>query len=500
LIVVNGKEPESLDPAIMTAQADIRIGLALFEGLTRNDPVTAETTPGLAERWDVSPDRRTYVFHLRADARWSTGEPITAFDFDYSWRRVLAAETGCDYAGVLFYVKHAEALASGTLPAGERVGFRALDERRFEVELVDPTPFFLDICTLPALAALPRQSIEKHGDRWLLVPPVPTSGAYALVDWRLNDRVKLRRNPHYWDAASVALERIDLLSVANPNTALNLYQSGAADITWDKEMVPTELLDALRGRPDFHAFDYFGTYFIRFNTTRAPLADPRVRQAFALAIDKARIVSRITRGGEKPAHHHVPPGLPGYRSPDGLGHDPDRARRLLAEAGFPQGRGFPRIEYLVDTHRDQQKIAVELQEMWRRELGVPVDLRALEYKTFLPAQSRLEYDLCRSSWIGDYNDPNTFLDMFLSGNPNNRTGWRNARYDALLQRANAATDPARRAQLLREVERILVEEEVPIAPLYFYTGFNLWDPQRWAGIHNNLRDEHPLRAIRKLSH
>jgi oligopeptide transport system substrate-binding protein len=497
LVIVNGAEPETLDPAILTGQSDGRVAMALFEGLTRYHPVDATPEPGLAERWEISDDGRTYLFHLRPNLAWSTGESITAEDFVYSWLRVLDPRTGADYASLLFYVRGAEAFHTGENHDPASVAVSAPDPQTVRVELVDPTPFFLDLCAMQTLAVVPRKTIERHGDRWLMARPLPVSGSFQLEAWRLNDKIRLRRNPLYWDAANTASEVIDLLPCVVANTALNLYETGAADIVWDKELVPSDLLDLLRQRPDFHSYDYLGSYFFRFNVTRPPFHDPRVRQALALAVDKRRIVERITKGGERTASHYVPPGVAGYTSPEGLGYDPARARALLAEAGFPGGRGFPRFHYMYNTHRSHEKIAVELQEMWRRELGIEMDLRQLEWKVFMVNQKQLDYDLSRSSWIGDYNDPNTFLDMFMSNSGNNRTGWQNPEYDRLLREGNAQPDPAVRAALLQQAERLLVSEETPIVPLYFYAGLEYFDATRIEGVYLNIRAEHPLRAIRK---
>ncbi len=498
LVIINGAEPETLDPALMTGQADLRIGLAVFEGLTRFNPTNAAPTPGLAERWDISPDGLVYTFHLRPDTVWSTGEPITAEDVVYSWRRTLHPATASEYAGLLFYVRNGEAFNTGRLTDPAQLGVGAPDPRTVRVELEHPTPFFLDLCGTPTLAVVPRRAIERHGDRWLSARPVPASGAYCLETWRVNDHIRLRKNPRYWDAAHTRSALVDLLPCANANTALNLYTTGAADVVWDKNLVPSELLDVLLRRPDFHSYPVLGTYFLRFNVTRAPFRDPRVRLAFALVLDKRRIVERITRGGERVASAYTPPGIPGYDPPPGLPRDPDRARGLLAEAGFPGGRGFPACDYLCDTtSRLHEQIGIELQAMWRRELGVEVALRKMEWKTFLVAQRDLEYSLCRSSWIGDYNDPNTFLDMFMSHNGNNRTGWKSATYDRLLHEASAEVDPVRRFARLREAETLLVCDEAPIAPLYYYAGLEYYDAERVHGIFANVRAEHPLRAIWK---
>lgn len=498
LRIVNGKEPESIDPAIVVGQADGRVCLALFEGLTRYNATNAAPEPGLAERWDISPDGKVYTFHIRTNALWSTGEPITAHDFVYAWLRVLDPYTASDYAGNLYYIKGAEDFNFGKTKDASTVGVKALDERRLRVELVNPTPFFLDLCAYPPQAVVHRGTIEKHGDRWLHARPLPCSGAYELVYWRLNDRIRVKKNPYYWDAANTGCDTVDFMPVNSPNTALNLFISGQVDIVWDKDVVPSELLDVLRTRQDFHTFTYFATYFYRYNVTRKPFDDPRVRQALALAIDKKRITEKITRGGELAADFYVPP-IPNYKSPSGLSYDPERARALLKEAGYEGGKGFPRFTYLFNTARDHAKIAVELQEMWRRELGIEVDLRSVEWKVYLRMQVDLDYDLSRSSWIGDYTDPNTFLDMFMSNNPNNRTGWKNETYDNLIRQGNAEPDIKKRETLLQQAEQLLVRDELPIVPLYFYVGINFFDTNIISGIHNkdNIRDEHPTRAIRK---
>ncbi|MCI0538345.1 MAG: peptide ABC transporter substrate-binding protein, partial [Verrucomicrobiales bacterium] len=496
MVIINGQEPETIDPGILAGQADGRVGLALFEGLTRYNPVDATPTPGLAERWELSADGRTYTFHLRTNAVWSTGEPITAHDFVYSWLRVLKPETGAANPGHLFYIRGAQEYHERQ-DDPSRVGIRSLDDYTFEVQLLEPTPFFLDLCAYPTFAVVPRSAIEAHGDRWLMHRPLPVSGAYQLEFWNLNDRIRLRKNPLYWDALNTSCNLIDLIPCASATTAFNLYEAHQADIVWDKELIPSDLMDVLVARPDFHPYPYLATYFVRFNLARKPFDDPRVRKALALAIDKNRIVEKITRAGEKAAWHQVPPGVANYTSPPGLGYDPPEARRLLSEAGYPEGRNFPRFQYLYNNQKSHEKIAVELQDMWVKALGIRADLRAVEWKVFLADQRQMNFDLSRSSWIGDYNDANTFLDMFTSGNDNNRTGWKNQRYDDLVQRANAELDRAKRRSLLQQAEALLIREELPIVPIYFYQGLEYFDATKIEGISTNILAEHPLRAIRK---
>jgi oligopeptide transport system substrate-binding protein len=499
LTIVNSAEPESLDPAIIVAQADMRVVQGLFEGLTRLEPVKSRAVPGLAERWEISPDGKTYTFHLRTNLVWSTGEPITADDVVYSWIRALDPQTASRYAGQLYYIKNAEDFNIGKIKDSSQVGVKALDPLTVQVELAAPTAFFLDLCAFPTLAVVPRQAIEKYGDHWLSHKPVPTSGAYELDSWRLNDKIRLVKNPLYWDAANTQSSIIDFLPVGSPNTALNLYERGQVDVVWDKGLIPSELLDVLLKRPDFHTFSYLGTYFIRFNITHKPFDDPRVRQALALAVDKELIVKKITRAGEIVTSDLVPEGTQNYTSPEGLGYNVELARKLLAEAGYPGGKGFPHFEYLFDsTGKAHEGIAVELQQMWRDALGIQMDLREVETQVFWGMQSRMDYDLSRSSWIGDYNDANTFLGMFVTGDGNNETGWSNPRYDELVHTANETTDLKKREQLFQQAESLLVHDDVPIIPLYIYVGVNYFDTNKVQGIWENVLDDHPLRAIRKV--
>ena len=502
ITILNGGEPESLDPAIIVAQLDMRVIQGLFEGLTRFDPKTAKAIPGLAQNWDISPDVKIYTFHLRTNLVWSTGEPITANDVVYSWIRTLNPATASDYAGQLYYLKNAQAFNEGKITNAALVGVQAPDEFTVRAELNHPTSFFLDICAMPLTYVVPPQMIEKYGDRWIMQKPLPVSGPYELVYWRLNDKVRLIKNPRYWDAANTQSEIIDILPVGSANVALNLYETGQADIVWDAQLIPAHLLDVLLKRPDFHTFNYLGTYFFRFNITKKPFDDVRVRKAFALATDKERIVKKITKGGEIPASHLVPNGTANYQSPDGLGYDPVLARKLLEEAGYPGGKGFSRVEYMFNAPAGGEKIhenvAVELQQMWRDELGVDISLHQVEAKTFWGMQSRLEYQISRSSWIGDYNDANTFLGMFTSDDGNNRTGWKNPQYDLLIEQANEQTDPKQREKLFQQAETMLISNGVPIVPLYFYVGINYFDTNKIQGIYENILDEHPLQYLRKV--
>lgn len=504
LVIINGKEPETLDPALMVGIAEGRIvGGGLFEGLTRSDPVSAAPIPSLAERWDISPDGRIYTFHLRPNIVWSTGEPITADDFVYSWIRALAPATASGYAGQLFYLKNAEAFNAGKIKDPSLVGVHALDRQTLRVELNDPTAYFLDLCAFPTLMVVPRQTIEKYGDNWLRQRPLPVSGPYELVDWRINDKVRLKKNPRYWDAANTKAEIIDFLPIGSPTTALNLYETGGADIIWDKDLLPADLVDALKVRPDFHTDTMLGTYFIRCNVTRKPFDDVRVRRALSMVIDRERITRKIMRAGEVPAFSFVPPGTAHYHSPTNLlEYNPTKARQLLAEAGYPGGKGFPRFSIMFDAaaggaSKVHEKVAVELQQMFRDELGIYMELEQVEWKVYLAKENKLDYQLSRASWIGDYNDPDTFLNMFMTDGGNNRTGWSNPKYDALIRAEDKENDPAKREKILQEAETLLVKENQPIIPLFYFVSFSCYDPQKVHGIYKNILDSHPLNALWK---
>jgi oligopeptide transport system substrate-binding protein len=494
LVFINGAEPETLDPAVITGQPEERIVNALFEGLLRFDS-HGRSVPGVASSWEISPDHLTYTFHLRPDARWSDGKPVTARDFVASWHRTLDPVTASAYNYQLFPVLGAEDFANGKTHDFSTVGVKALDDATLQVSLHQPTSYFLDLCAFPTLDPVRTDLIAKYGDDWVKPGRLVGNGAFLLEDWRLNDCILLKKNPRYWDASNVRLGRVQVLPISQANVAYNFYAAGQADLIMDKGLAPPSLLDVLKPRPDFHAAPFLGIYFIRFNCAKGPFTDSRVRKAFSMAIDRKRITTKITRAGELAALTFVPPGIPGYDAPQGLPEDPAAARSLLAEAGYPGGKGFPLTTYLYCEGELNEGVAVELQSMWKEQLGVTVQLARQEWKVYLNSLGSLDFGIARSSWVGDYPDPNTFLNLFLSASGNNRTGWSNATYDDLIEKAAAEGDLGRRFEMLRQAEALLVHDEAPIAPLFFYVGIQLYDASRLGGINANLLDEHPLREI-----
>ena len=493
-VFINSAEIETLDPALITDQVSMRLGESLFEGLCRIN-AQGKIEPGMAERWEVSADKLHYTFHLRNNAVWSNGDPVTAQDFVQSWERVLNPSTPADYAPQLYPLINAKAYNEGALKDFTRVGVKALDAHTLQTDLENPIPYWIDLCAFMTLAPVHLPTITKYQDGWAKAGRLVGNGPYLLEEWLLDDHIRLRKNPHYWDAAHVGMGTVDVMPIADANTAFNYFMTGEADLVMDKGMVPVSLVDKLKQQSWFRTGPFLGTWFIRINSTKPPFTDPRVRRAFTLAVDRRRIVEKITRLGEHTAHSLTPPGAgQNFQPPPGPDYNPTEARRLLAEAGFPNGAGFPRVEYLYLPLPVENNIAIELKAMWQENLGVVVNLTKQEQKVWLASLKELSYDLCRSSWVGDYNDPNTFLDCFTTGNGNNRTGWSSHRYDDLIVAAAKEADVEKRFAIFREAEKILVSDEAPIIPVYHYVGVQ-FRRDNLGGVESNLIDDHPFRAM-----
>lgn len=495
LVFIQSAEPETLDPVLTTDQVSMRLATSLFEGLCRVSK-EGRPEPGMAERWDVSEDRKTYTFHLRPGTFWTDDQPVVAQDFVEAWKRALEPATAADYASLMYIIRGAKAFAEGLDADFSKVGVRATAEKTLVVELENPTPYFIDLSSFVTLAPVPVRTIRQHGTAWIKPANIVTNGAYLLEEWKLDDHIRLRKNPRYWDAANVKMATVEVKPVQDANTALSYFHTGQCDLMMDKGMVPPTLTQKLKQQPWFHTGPFLGTWFIRINVTRAPFTDPRVRQAFALAVDKKRIVEKITQLGETPAWGLTPPGTgQGYDSPPGLDHNIEEARRLLAEAGFPGGKGFPRVEYLYIPLPIERNIAIELQAMWQSTLGVTVNLTKQEQKVWLKSMRELDYHLCRSSWVGDYNDPSTFLDMFITDSGNNRTGWSNSEYDSLISSAAREPDIPKRNGLFQTAERTLISKQAAIIPVYYYVGVQFYHQDRLQGVQGNLIDDHPFRCM-----
>jgi oligopeptide transport system substrate-binding protein len=488
LTLCNGDEPQTLDPAIVTGQLEGRICLALFEGLTTRN-AKGGIIPGMADRWTISPDGLTYTFHLRPGVKWSDGEPLTAYDFVNSWERTLNPATASEYSYQLYYLVNGEAYGTGKIHDFSQVGVKAPDPATLIVTLAHPTAYFLELTSFQTLCPVPIATIEKYGHDWIKPGRMISNGPYLLKEWRLDDYLLLEANPYYW--RRVPIPRIKVLPTNSATACFNLFYSRKTDVLLDKTSVPPQLVQDIKTKPYFHAMPFGGTAFMRYNVKRKPFDDVRVRKAFALALDKQDIVTKITRAGEQVADTLVPPGSIGYTPPAGLAYNPDEARRLLAEAGYPGGKGFPDVNLLYASRGIGTQIATEVQALLRRELGITsIHLRGQEWKVYLNTQQLIDFDFDLGGWIGDYNDPQTFLDMFVTDGGNNDTGWSNPQYDRMLQTSEVTPDPAQRMKILHDMESLLVQDGVPIVPVYYYTGMALYYPDKLGGFEPNFVDDH----------
>ncbi len=627
---INRGDVTTLDIQTQSWMQDLRVTRILFEGLVSNDVHTWEfaQVPGVAERWELDPDGRTWTFHLRPDARWSNGERVRAGDFIYSWRRALLPDTAADYVkffhlirgGSAFYDWRAGAMATfahlqwpASPPAGaswhdlaralsralevaraaptpdddkpappvdlaflaepptgsgpppgraalaqllwrfterrfaEQVGLRAPDDTTLIVELERPTPYFLDLCAFPVFFPVypplvraheridPQTAALKTEPDWTKPPLLVSNGPFRLVTWRFKRDMRFEVNPHYWNRQRLAIRSIAIPSIEDPNAVVLAYRTGGID--WVSDVTAEYRDEMLRLKREYyrepdiwpryrslaeqgvdpieidrllppdplkrnhvHAFPAFGTYFYNFNCRPRlpdgrpnPFADARVRRAFALAIDKSIITDQIRRIGEPTARTLIPVGaLSGYTSPQGLGFDPEAARRLLADAGYPAARGLPTIEILFNKDAGHDLIAQSIAKQWQRHLGVAVMLNQKEIKVFRDDLKKTNFMVSRAGWFGDYGDPTTFLDLNRTGDGNNDRKYSNPAYDALLDRAREETDPVRRLDLLTQAERIIVEEDLPMVPIFHYVQIYLFDPHRLTGISSHPRSEQNL--------
>jgi oligopeptide transport system substrate-binding protein len=500
----NGTEPQTIDPHVMSGSPEVNIARALYEGLVTRNPLTLEMDPGVAERWEISGDGLVMTFHLNPAARWSNGDPVTAEDFVWSLRRSLHPDMGNQLAYTLYPISGARAFATGEVDDPAALGVRALDERTLQITLEHPDPFFLG--TLGTYPAYPvhRATIEAHGratDRftaWTRVENFVGNGPFTLAEWKMNRRLVVTRSETYWDAGNVALNAVVFHPIDNQVSEEKMFRVGQLHHSYQ---VPLSKIPGYLALPDspYRQAPMQGTYYLMFNTLRPPMDDPRVRQALALAIDRDKLVAAVLRDTEQPATALVPPGTPGYTSPDLLRHDPEQARNLLAAAGYPDGRGWPGLEYLFNTSENHRKIAVAIQQMWKEELGIEVSLANQEWKVYLDTVNERNFTLARMGWIASNLDPASFLDTFTSESGINRTGFSHPRYDEIMLRlAPATAEPEKRLALMHEAETLLMEA-LPIVPLYTYNSKHLVQPGV-KGAQPNVLDIQNFKYIRLDPH
>jgi oligopeptide transport system substrate-binding protein len=493
-----GGEAAELDPQLAVTLPEASAVSALFEGLVTEDPHDLHPVPGVAARWDVSPDGRTYTFFLRGDARWSDGHPVTARDFVFSWRRILTPSLAADNANLLYILQGAEAFHQGTERDFDQVGVRAIDAHTLRVTLEHPAPYFLSLLTHWAWDPVPKPTLAaegplyQRGNRWAREGHLVGNGPFRLKTWRPDHVMILEKSATYWDARTVRLQALHFFPIESVEAEERAYRAGQLHLT---SALPVSRIEAnRRERPqEFRADPYLATYFYRFNIRRPYLSDPRIRRALALAIDRQAIADKVLHGGGQPASAFTPPGMEGYVPPPLLATDLTEARRLLAEAGYPNGQGLPAFELLFNNSENHRVIAEAIQEMWRRGLGVQVNLFNQESKVVLSARRSGDYQILRSDWVADYADPRSFLNLWRSGSGNNYTGWSNPDYDALLFAASRAPEPAERNALWRKAETLLLHDSA-IIPIYYYTHVFLIQPSV-QGWYPTLLDHHPYKYV-----
>lgn len=480
LLVGNGAEPGDLDPQLASILSDQIIVNTLFEGLTLLDEATTQPRPACAESWTSSSDGLTWTFHLRPGLKWSNGEPLTAGDFVQSWRRALNPRFAADNAWYLFALRHAEAYNAGKLADPAQVGAAAPDDRTLVLTLEHPVPYLPALVSLPAWFPVnPRVlarfgAMDRRGTLWTRPGNLVSNGAFRLAAWEPNARIVLDRNPHYRDAATNRLEHVVFLPIEKPDDEERDFRAGQLHVTFT---LPVTKIAPWRERhPGQLRIDpVLQTNFLRFNTTRAPFNDPRVRRAFSLALNRDLFADTVLQGSRLGAHTITPPHTGDYVPPDGVKTDFEAARQLLIDAGFGGGEGLPAVDLMVRNDEIMPRLAEAIQAMWRRELGVEVTISQVEQKTWIQNQQTLNYGVAMSAWTADFPDPVTFLGLFTGDSSYNWTGWNDADYNRLLAQAATTADPARRLGELRQAESRLLDQ-APVAPLFFGAQTYLIDP------------------------
>lgn len=463
LRIAQRNEPATLDPHLATLPDEFFIIRALSEGLLTPAPGGGAPQPAVAGRWNVSPDGRTYTFQLRSEAKWSNGDPVTAGDFVYSIQRALSPALAAPKAALFFPLRHALAYYQGKLPDFSTVGARALDGQRLELTLEEPTADFLALVASGSWIPVHRATVERHRTDWTRPGNFVGNGPFTLTAWRPNQEIIVQRNPAYWDATAVQLPEIRFVAFDNGDTEERAFRAGQVDVTMS---VPFSKLESYRQAqpPVLHSVPLHETRYLALNTTRPPLNQPEVRTALALALDRRALVEKVLQGSQQPAYSFVPPGLGGYTPDFRFTEDAAEARQALAEAGFPGGKGFPRLE--LSAWGISPVVLEAIQQMWRRELGIEVALVQREARTHLAALAAGDYAIGFVTAIPDYDGASDLFADLRSGDPGNYPHWRDPEFDRLVTAARATADPARRLALLREAESRMLGE-MPLIPLYF---------------------------------
>lgn len=491
-------EPTELDPQLATGLPEKTVLLALFEGPLNLDPKDCSPCPGLAHSWDVSPSGTYYTLHLRPEAKWSDGTPLTAEDFVFSAKRMLSPRLASGLSSFFHPLKNAKAYQAGTVVDFNEVGVHALDAHTLELELECPLPYFLQYLASSAWYPVPKHAILAHGpadDRhntWTHPAHFISNGPFCLKSWDIHQALIVAKNPLYWDSPNVALNAIHFLAINDLMSEERAFRSGHIHLT---EALPLGKYKALKKKkaPELFEAPALGTYCYAFNTQKKPFDDKRVRLAFSLALNRNLLVDSVVGGGRAPAYAFTPPHTGGYTPEAKIEENLTKAKALLSEAGYPEGKGFPKVRLLINSSDNHRQIAEVLQAVWLKELGIKIELVIEEWKVFLHSRKNYDFEIVRANWMGDYLDPHAFLEVYLSDGPNNWSRWRCEAYDKLVSASNHKQNTLERYALLQEAETLLLEE-LPLLLIYHFNTLNLLDT-RVKGWYPNILNLHPYTQI-----
>jgi oligopeptide transport system substrate-binding protein len=482
LVRNNGAEVQSLDPHKIEGVPESNVNRDLFEGLLVTD-VDGHPAPGVAEKWE-NKDFKVWTFHLRKDAKWSDGSPVTAHDFVYSWQRLANPNTASPYASYLQYghIANIDDIIAGKKPVTD-LGVKAIDDNTFEVTLSEPVPYFYKLLVHPSVSPVPKAAVEKFGEKWTQPANIVTNGAYKLKAWVVNERMDLERNTQYWDNAKTVINQVTYLPISSEVTDVNRYRSGEIDMTYNN--MPIELFQKLKKEipTEVHVDPYLCTYYYEINNQKAPFTDVRVRTALKLALDRDIIVNKVKNQGDLPAYSYTPPYTDGAKltEPEWFKWSQvkrnEEAKKLLAEAGYTADKPLT-FSLLYNTSDLHKKLAIAVSSIWKKNLGVNVKLENQEWKTFLDSRHQGTFDVARAGWCADYNEPTSFLNTMLSDSSNNTAHYKSAEFDKLIGDTLQATDDAQRSALYAKAEQQL-DKDSAIVPVYYYVNARLVKP--WVG-------------------
>ncbi|MDR3143454.1 MAG: peptide ABC transporter substrate-binding protein [Puniceicoccales bacterium] len=500
LNVGGGADLSALDPQIVDGKIESYVIEALFEGLVTQDPKTLEIRPGMASHWECSADGLEYSFSLREGLRWSNGDPFTAEDFVFSLKRALSPNLGSPWTPFFFTIRNAEAYYKGQVSDFREVGMRVVDAQHLKIRLERPVAYFLELVAHSAWFPVHKKTIEKFGSiekrdtRWTRPENMVCNGPFVLSSWESGRFSSVKKNPYYWDKESVALDEIRFHPVSDTATEERMYAAGELDITY---RVHVSKISHYKETGELHLTPQLGCLWVGFHCERPPGNDVKVRRALGLAINREEIGRIRGFGKGLESFGVVPPGMNHYEQQAQLfQEDIAEARRLLAEAGYPNGKGFPKVELLYYASDENRQIFEAVQAMWKRNLGIQVDLVAQEWKVYISLLQQGDFTIARHRWYGDYNDPTTMLSIFRKDDPCNYLRWSHPEFEAVMLRAQELKNEAERIKCLQEAERIFVRE-MPGAPVYWEASAHLVS-HRVKGWYPNVQDTHPWKYISKL--